>query len=293
MAASIFWLLNALNKNYSTQTTYPITFVYDQDELIPLKPLPEEVSINVTGKGWRLLRKTLRVEVQPAEIYIRSLPRNNFLLGSALRPALVTALDGLQLNFIVTDSVLFDFDEKVTRRIPLMLDPTQRLTDNQHTVVGPVRVLPDSITFTGPSSMVDSIMSPFLLRLPNTPLTAPTQTEVPIEYDFKTLVTSDVQEAVVSVNVQTLLQEERQVAPELVNLPAGRNVTLRPPFVLVRYQLLEDSAATINRSVFRAMLDFSKYNPQDSTLAPQLVQQPAGARNVTLWPDRVKVIMEE
>lgn len=151
VAASTFWLLNALNKSYNTQTSYPIRFVYDENELIPIKPLPEEVSINVTGKGWKLLRKSLRLEVQPAEVYIRDLPRNNYLLGSALRPALVNALDGLQLNFVVTDTVYFDFDPKVEKRIALRLDPSQKLTDNQHVVVGPVQIKPDSVTFTGPA----------------------------------------------------------------------------------------------------------------------------------------------
>ncbi|MCX2740464.1 hypothetical protein [Pontibacter anaerobius] len=290
MAASTFWLLNALNKSYSTQTSYPIRFVYDESELIPIKPLPQEVAINVTGKGWKLLRKSLRLEVQPAEVYIRDLPRNNYLLGSALRPSLVNALDGLQLNFVVTDTIYFDFDPKVRKRIALRLDPTQKLTDNQHAIVGSVRINPDSITFTGPSSLIDSLPNPFLLRLPEEQtLAEPSKIPVPINYNYKSLVEANVEEAQVIVNVKSLVAEERQLLPELVNVPAGVALSLRPPIVVLRYQVLQDSMATLNRSAFKVVLNYNKFNPIDSTLVPELVQKPRGIRNVQVWPNRIKI----
>ncbi len=292
VAASTFWLLNALNKSYSTPTTYPIRFVYNDQNLVPLMPLPEEVMINVTGKGWKLLRKSLRFEVQPADIYIRSLPRNNYLLGSALRPSLVNVLDGLQLNFVVTDTLFFNFDERITRTLPLQVDRKQQLTEGRYTVVGPIRIQPDSITFVGPSSMVDSLPNPFLLRMPDQRLTAPATMEIPIAYDNQPLVKADISSAAISVNVRGLLQEERQIQPELVNVPAGASLALTSPYVLVRYQLLEDSVAVLNRDSFKAVIDYAKYNRQDSTLVPELVQQPAGVRNVTLWPNRIKAVLE-
>ncbi|WP_230679964.1 hypothetical protein [Pontibacter sp. 172403-2] len=292
VAASTFWLLNALNKSYSTQTTYPIRFIYNNKKLVPVQPLPEEVTINVTGKGWKLLRKSLRFEVQPAEIYIRNLPSNNYLLGSALRPALVNALNGLQLNFVTTDTVRFNFDERIKRTVALKLDPQQKIVADRHAQVGPVTITPDSITFVGPSSVVDSLPSPFLLRLPNQELTESSQVSVPINYGDRPLVTANISQAMVSVNVKNLLQEERQLVPELINVPAGKKVSLQPPFLLVRYQLLEDSAALLNRDAFKAVLDYSKYNPKDSTLAPELVQKPPGVRHITLLPEQVKATLQ-
>ena len=293
VAASTFWLLNALNKSYSTQTTYPVRFVYNDQRLIPISPLPEEVEINVTGRGWKLLRKALRVEVQPAEVYIRSLPRNNYLLGSALRPALVNAMDGLQLNFVVTDTLFFNFNEAVTRRIALQLDPAQKVTGERHAMLRPVHIDPDTITFRGPSSMVDSLPSPFILRLPITNLTESAKVAVPIEYNNKSMVKANITEATVSVRIRPLQQREHQVVPEMVNVPLNTEVTLRPQVVLIRYLALEDSGAVINSEAFKAIVDFSRYNRLDSTVVPELVQKPAGARNITLWPERIKAVLEK
>ena len=291
VAASTFWLLNALNKSYSTQTTYPVRFMYDQNRLVPIKPLPEEVTINVTGKGWKLLRKSLRLEVQPAEIYIRNVPRNNYILGSALRPALVNALDGLQLNFVVTDTIYFNFNARVSERIPLRLNPNQVLTDDNHVVVGPVRIKPDSITFTGPSSLIDSLPNPFILNLPEqSALTESSRISVPIDYDYESLINASVEEAEVAVTVKNLVQEERQVTPELINVPNGVRPSIRPPLAMLRYHVLQDSLPLLNRNVFKVILDYSKLNPQDSTITPELVQKPTGTRRVMMWPERFKVI---
>jgi hypothetical protein len=231
--------------------------------------------------------------VQPAEIFIRNLPRNNYLLGSALRPALVNAMDGLQLNFVVTDSLNFYFNTKVSRRVPLKLDPKQQITGNRYVVTGPVKITPDSVTFTGPSSMVDSIPSPFLLRLPAQKLTAPATIEVPIAYGDKTLVQSNIEQAEVAVEVKGLVQEERLVTPQLINAPPKRLITLTPASVLIRYQLLADSAAAVRQDTFKVVLDYSKYNLADSTLVPELVKMPANLRKVTLQPGRVKVVVQQ
>ena len=295
VAASTFWLLNALNKSYSTQTTYPIRFVYDQRALIPIRPLPEEVAINVTGKGWKLLRKTLRLEVQPAEIFIRNLPRNNYLLGSALRPALVNSLDGLELNFVVTDTIYFHFDEKVTERFPLRLATSRPLTDNQHVVLGPVRISPDSVTFTGPLSLIDSLPNPFVLHLPEQQelLTETSEISVPIEYGNESLIRADVQEAQIAVTVKSLAQGERQVPPDLINVPEGESLSIRPPLTMVRYQVLQDSLPLLNQRGFKVVLDYSKLNAQDSTIVPELVQKPRGIRNIVMWPDRFNVVRQQ
>ena len=76
------------------------------------------------------------------------------------------------------------------------------------------------------------------------------------------------------------------------NVPEGKTVAIKPAAVLVRYQLFEDSVVQLNRESFKAILNFANYNPQDSTITPELVQKPVGVRNVTLMPQRIKVVLQ-
>jgi hypothetical protein len=142
IAASTFWLLNALNKSYTTRISYPVRFNYNRERFIPVKPLPEEVVVNVTGQGWRLLRKSMGLDVRPAEINVRNLPGATFLTGSSLRPTLSTLLDGLQLNFVATDTLFFRFDHRVERTIPLTVDSSVLELAENYVILPPVQVIP-------------------------------------------------------------------------------------------------------------------------------------------------------
>ena len=214
-AASTFWLLNALNKNYTNiRTNYPLTFVYNPEKFIPLKPLPEEIEINVSGKGWKLLRKYLMLDVRPAEIIIQSLPRRNYLHGSALRPQLASVLDGLQLNFVVTDTVHFSFDRRIKRRLALHLDSAAIKTAEDVYIASPVVVAPDSVLFDGPASIVGKFPAPFPISLPPSTLDRSFNRFIPLEYPNKSLVTASVPDVEVSVAVSPLLWQQSTITPE-------------------------------------------------------------------------------
>eukprot|EP01035_Chromulina_nebulosa_P049214 gene49214-66821_t len=65
-AAIIFWIMNALNKEgYSQKISFPIRITYDDSLYIPTQPLPEKISVNVSGNGWDLLRKSLALYKTP------------------------------------------------------------------------------------------------------------------------------------------------------------------------------------------------------------------------------------
>ncbi len=69
LAATTFWFFSALNKtDYTTRLDYPIVFSYPTDSTYLLSQLPENISVQVSGGGWHLLRKTLLVNTRPVQI---------------------------------------------------------------------------------------------------------------------------------------------------------------------------------------------------------------------------------
>ncbi|QNF34383.1 hypothetical protein HUW51_17245 [Adhaeribacter swui] len=289
-AASTFWLLNALNKNYTNiRVTYPIRFVYDQREYIPLKPLPEEITINVSGKGWKLLRKYLMLDVQPADIPMQGLTQQKAVSTSIFRPNVANALDGLQLNFIVTDSIRFDFDKQVKRKIPLVLDTLHLPINPNYALVRPITITPKEVEFEGPASVLDSLPNPFVLTLPKTNLTGAYNNSVPINYPFKELVKSDIVEAEVKFNVKLLAWQNLLLAPAVQNKPEKDSIVLYPPTVTVRYGYFPEQAAQINLTQFALSANLSQVNPKDSTVALELLRKPALVRRVIVQPSKVKV----
>lgn len=286
LAASMFWLLNALNKNYTTRIDYPVRFVYDDQRIIPLEPLPEYVQINVSGKGWKLLPSTLKLDTRPAELMLRNLPHATFIPGAALRPAISSTLDGLQLNFIITDTLFFRFDYRVQRSIPLVLDSTQQLTGPNYTIVEPVIFQPRVVTFTGPASIVDSLPVPFPIRLPIKNLSNSFRGDVRMP-PVSALANVNVDEVRVTLHVAPLVMEQVVVRPKLVNFPAEDSARINPTPVRIKYKLRQGEQ--IDQRSFVVQLDYRHFNPKDSTIVPELLQQPPGLREVRIVPDKAKI----
>jgi hypothetical protein len=289
-AAATFWLLNALNKTYTNiRTTYPLAFVYDEEKYIPLKPLPEEVEINVSGKGWKLLRKSLMLDVRPAEIHIQTIPRHDFLTGPALRPNVAGVLDGLQLNFIFTDTIEFKFDRRIRRKIPLAVDSARINTASNAFIASPVLITPDSVLFDGPASIVGKLPSPFPVALPVDNLDRSFKRFVPINYPNKSLVTASISDVEVSFAVSPLTWQEIVLTPARQNFPDTPQFNAEPMAVKVRYGFAPGNPGRISPDQFAAALDFAQFNPQDSTVGVVITFMPVAVRKVVVEPKRVKL----
>jgi hypothetical protein len=289
-AATTFWLLNALNKTYTNiRTTYPLEFVYNKEKYIPLNPLPEKVEINVSGKGWKLLRKSLMLDVRPAEILIQSLPRQDFLTGPDLRPSVASVLDGLQLNFIFTDTIEFKFDRRIRRKIPLVVDSAGIVTAPNAFIASPILVTPDSVLFDGPASIVGKLPSPFPIKLPVSNLDRSFKRFVPVDYPHKSLVSASISDVEVSFAVSPLTWQEVSLRPGRQHFPDTLQVQSEPAAVTVRYGFAPGNAARISPEQFAAALDFTQYNPKDSTVAVVVTVKPAVVKKVVVEPKRVKL----
>ncbi|KXK31544.1 MAG: hypothetical protein UZ12_BCD005000275 [Bacteroidetes bacterium OLB12] len=70
LAAAVFWLFNAFNKNYSTEIRFPLVIEYNQSRFIPIGNLPTELRLNVNGNGWDLFRKSIGISLPQLTVNI-------------------------------------------------------------------------------------------------------------------------------------------------------------------------------------------------------------------------------
>lgn len=265
LAASTFWMLNALNKVYTTRIDYPVVWRYDARKYIPLQPLPTEVAVNVTARGWKLLRKNLMLDVRPAEIVLGRLPGTRFLPGTALRPTLMGAMEGMQLNYVLTDTIFVEFDRLVTRRLPLMLSPAADGTALPFLA----EFSPESINFRGPSQVVSRLASPYLVHLPQAPAGS-SSGSIRVPIGGPKLVNTDVQDVYIRLQPRPLVSRRVSVMPELHNFPIGQSYTIRPVRMLVEVQSFAEDTARLDLSQVRVLLDYGQLHAADSTLQPLL-----------------------
>ena len=72
LIASMLWFLNALNKEYVTEISYPVRYTSVPDSYYLTGNLPSEIVLNVTAKGFNLLGHKMQTSFQPIEVKISS-----------------------------------------------------------------------------------------------------------------------------------------------------------------------------------------------------------------------------
>src|SRR5688572_2085909 len=165
-AATVFWFLNALNKTYTTNLRFPLTFDYDKETYVPVSALPKEVRINVTGDGWDLFRRSTGVKIPPLEIPLERPVETKKIVGSTLPAFFTNQLEGLEINYVLTDTIYVDLEPKTGRWVKLAVDPTQLRLKENYGLASNVTIMPDSIYIEGPKPIINRIEEPVKVTLP-------------------------------------------------------------------------------------------------------------------------------
>jgi hypothetical protein len=193
-------------------------------------------------------------------------------------------MEGMQFNYILTDTLWVEFDQLITRRLPLALSPAA----DGKALPYDARFVPESVAFRGPARTVNSLASPYPVHLPKAPAGS-SDGAVIVPIGGPALVETNVQEIQVRLRPRPLLTLPIQVVPERNNFPEDEQFQLFPPTVTVEVQCFPEDTARLNAQELRVMLNYRKLSAADSSLEPVLVQAPTLARGVTIKPPAVRV----
>lgn len=202
LGSSVFWLFNALSKDYSTVISYPIHFEYDQDKIMPLSKLPTNIQLDVTGTGWNLLSGTLSSNLKPYIYHLsesRALGQN--ITFSGIYPFVQKSMHGLMVNNVIVDSLNLNFDSKITKEVPIILDTTTINIAHDFYRASKIEMNPQVLIYSGPKMLIREIEDTIFLHLPrrnidtpysdiisfnqNNPLISVDQKQIYVKFDVK------------------------------------------------------------------------------------------------------------
>ena len=182
LTAMVFWIFNAFNKNYSTNIRFPLLFEFDGEKYAPAEHLPKSVNLNVSGNGWDLFRRHLGVKVPPIIIPLERAKEIKKIVGSTLPPMLATQVGNLKINYVVTDTLYLQIDERDSHRYKLVADISGVTFRDGYGRISPVVVLPDSIELNGPQSRLHALDDSIVLVLTDKNISENFRTEAEVEF---------------------------------------------------------------------------------------------------------------
>lgn len=289
IGATTFWFFNALNKNYDARISYPIEFQFDRDSVVIMKPLQSTVSIDVSSGGWNLFRKTFWFNVTPVQVPLENPTEIGFYTRASLQPLVSDQLSELKINYLVTDTVYIDVEQKKSRWVKLYVDTLEVDLAENHRMISAVSIDPDTVKLIGPASFIDTLGMDFKLHIPTRGITNTYNRDVEIQLGGGKLTSSIPLETRVKFEVEKFERQSIEIAIEMESFPQDSSVVLSNKTVQVFYTIASSNKEEFTQSDFAITADMKMMDKSDSTVMVILVYHPEEAIEIEVIPENIKI----
>lgn len=268
--ATIFWFFNALNKQYTTNISFPLTFDYDQENFIPVEGLPRDVVLNVTGNGWELFKRSTGVKTDPLQIPLERPAEIKKIEGSGLKFSFTNQLNGLQINHVLNDTIYVDLEPKIGRWVKLAVDSIQYNIKAGYSLTSEVAVMPDSAYIEGPKRIVEKIREPVMLHIPQRNIDEHYVKNIPVELPFDDLVSLQPPSVSVMFNVEEMIRVQDSISLTIENIPPSVSDVMNSAKLPVTLSIPESFMETLRLDSIKAVLDLRDFTGGTAKMLPRV-----------------------
>ena len=223
-AAGVFWIFNALNKNYATNLKFPLQFEFDNTKYIAVEPLPGTLVLNVSGNGWEILRKSLGVKVPSIAMTLERPVDTHKIVANTLSPIVAGQIGPLQVNYVVTDTLRLKIEPKAKRKTKLQARLKDISFRKNFGRTSPVVILPDSVSLEGPKSIIESLSDAILLNVTGSRINSNFRENVEIPVPNNELISRNPPVAEVMFEVGPMEESNRPVKLRMPKSPWGTEI---------------------------------------------------------------------
>ena len=297
--SSLMWFFNKLGDETNATIRYPVTFINLPMQKVVVNDLPDNLDLNVQGRGFDILRYKMGKTPEPVVINLSRLNHilakestMEFNLGtSALFEEIKSQLPAnIGLTMIQPDTIYFVFSNYGEKRVPVR--PVLDLHfDSQCRIDGIVSVTPSMVTVNGPDLLLDTLQAVYTKRIVARRVTQDINRNVDLQpIDGIAIVHRKVK---VEVPVSKFTEAVATVPVTITGEPDSVAVRLMPNEVTIRYWVSTNDYARINHTDFKVEADAKQIESMMGMQLPVSVTvQPANIYNVSVEPQVVNFVLE-
>jgi hypothetical protein len=279
IAAGVFWLFNAFNKTYSADLEFPLRFGYDKDRYVADSPLPSRIKINVSGLGWELFRKSMGLKLPELLVALERPIEQKKIIASTLTPILAGQLGGLQINYIITDTLNIRLDMVHKQDYYLKVNEESLALRKGFGISAPIKITPDRVELEGPMGMLKKIPDTIQINVPEKDLHKTYSDDVEVLLAGNEFIKRNPPLVNVQIEVVPVSLVEIKLSVKPVNAPAGYKPayteTINSSWIVPADKAEEFKA---RMQAHEAIIDLSKLLKGSNELKPMVTGLPGYAR---------------
>jgi len=290
--AILVWFFVKTEENYHYSLNIPLRVTnLDPNKIIENK-LPQEVKVNVWGKGKDLvsfiIRKDIFYNLDVSKI------RRSARIALTINEIKLLRENDLDILTIVEPELLeVKLAELTTKRLPIVPDVDVRTLPG-YTVVDNIQLIPDSVTIQGLASEFDSLFviptGKKVFQNVKRDIEKTIELQIPNRKHLRSLI----KEVKLAVDVQKLMEKPlAEISVEVKNIPADLKVTVIPSTLSLVLEGGSDLLLNVTNNDVQAYLDYQKiqHSKEKSHLA--YIDTPKGVRYRDVKPKRFSIAVEK
>jgi len=288
-----------MNKEYPTSISYPVRYMRFPEKKVLVNDIPDRLDLAVNAGGYTLLRYKLQSRIDPIIFDVNSFSLNTvlgdpstlYILTSYAKDRIANQLSpDMEIMNISPDTLFFKLADKVSKKIPVKPDLNISF-EKQYMQVGPYLVEPDSVTISGPKTIIDTIRE--IATEPVFMSDASRSFDMELEMQPLHRVEFDPFEVWIQVPIEKFTEASVKVQIEVINMPDSLLLRPFPPAVTVSCQIGLSAYETLNEHLFRAVIDYAEVgNMLGNKLKVQIIKMPIYIQSVNFTPKSVEYIVE-
>ncbi len=294
----LFWFLTAMNQEYEASISYPVRYMRFPEKKVLVNDIPDKLELSVIAGGYTLLRYQLQSRIDPIIFDVNSFSLNTvlgdpstlYILTSYAKDRIAKQLSEIEILNISPDSLFFQFADKASKKVPV--EPDINISfEKQYMQVGPYLVEPDSVTISGPETIIDTIE----VVATEAVIMSDASRSFDMELEMQPLhkVEFDPFEVWIQVPIEKFTEASVKVRIEVINMPESLLLRPFPPAVTVSCQIGLSAYETLNEHLFRAVIDYAEVgNMLGNKLQVQIIKMPVYIQSVNFTPKSVEYIVE-
>ena len=299
--SALIWFFNALGKDYSTYISFPVRYINFPSGKVLMNDVPGRLLLKVNAKGNTIFKYQMRSNINPVVFDVQSFAPKElseanqgkfYVLTSLARERLQGQLNQeIQITDIEPDTLFFEFASTESKRVPVSENVSVSL-EKQYMQKGNIQVKPDSVTITGPNTIIDSVNSvstkPYQLKNIDNSISKSVDLQKIRNVEYST------DEVQITITAERFTESDIKIPVRVNNLPDTIQIKTFPRQIKVTFRVGLSDYEKISPEMFRAAVNFDStllLNPPKK-LDVRLEKYPGFITSVKHNPTSVDYILE-
>lgn len=291
--AMIFWVLTKFSREFTTTMDAKIKYENLPETATLSSNNATNITFDLTANGFEILFykfKKPKVVIDVSKYYTKE--KKTFVISKTelLRKVSSNFNRNLAVKNLSVNQLNVHLDPIILKKVRV-LAKTKISFKNGFKATDSVKVVPDSVTISGPTGSLKEIDYVETEVLTLGEVEQSISETAKIVSPSKEIVTINPKEVKVKIPVAEFSQGQFTLPVEVVNLPPDVNIKLIQSTVTVTFDISVKDFPDVSKNNFRVVCDYSKRNQNENFMLPVLEKKPTGALNIEFDPQKIDFLI--